>query len=78
MIIYSDQRSILGSDKERFRKVNQWNVRKNQPPGNSKDNVAGNDTSEGRFNQVLAFGRQFLCNKNALYMVFNYLSTIEN
>ena len=51
---------------------------KNQPPGNSKDNVAGNDTSEGRFNQVLAFGRQFLCSKNALYMVFNYLSTIEN
>ena len=50
----------------------------NQPPGNSKDNVAGNDTSEGRFNQVLAFGRQFLCSKNALYMVFNYLSTIEN
>ena len=62
MTMHSDHRCI-GID-------NQCNARKHQLPGNLKDNVAGNDKSEGRFHQVLTFGRQFLCSKNAFTLYF--------
>ena len=60
----------MHSDHRRIGIDNQCNARKHQLPENLKDTVAGNDKSEGRFNQVLTFGRQFLCSKNAFTLLY--------